>query len=147
MVLGFALGAALFGVLVAAGNPDWRSHLTVEDVVRSVTFYGLCGVGVAAVSIVGGWISVAIIDRRIHKSPGTRVGAAAVGAASGTFVLGVGFTGVTSMLEGSGSWAFVLMAIAVGLALLSGIAAAVLVAVREKLLPMKMSGEWQPRSR
>lgn len=142
--LGFILGVVLSGLLAATGNPDWRAHLTFVDAARSVFFYGFCGVGVAAASASGSWVSVWIVDRRLEKQPGTRIGAASVGAAVGTLVLGAVVSGVTA-LQGSASWTMVLMVIATVLALLAGIAAAVLVSIREDRFPPRLSGEPQSR--
>ncbi|WP_232819004.1 hypothetical protein [Homoserinimonas sp. OAct 916] len=103
MAFGFTLGAALFGLLVAIGNPDWRSYLTAEEVVRSVAFYGLCGVGVAVASIVGSGISIVAVDRGIQRPPGVRVRASVVGAAAGALVLGVDVSASIALVDGSTS--------------------------------------------
>lgn len=132
---------ALFGVFVATGNSGWRTYLTADEIARSVTFSGLCGVSVSAASVLGSWIAVAASDRAIQKSAGYRVRAAAIGAAAGTFVLGGGVSAVTTMLDGSAASAAFLMVSATALALLAGVAAAMLVAVQESRFPPRMSGE------
>lgn len=138
--LGFVLGAGLFGLLAATGNPDWRANLTIAEVARSVSFYGTCGVGVAAASVLGSWVSIWVVDRRLQKEPGTRIGAAAVGAIGATLVLGAFVSGTVALLQGTTSWTVLLVVITIVLALLSGIAAAVLVSVREGRFPPQLSG-------
>lgn len=143
LALGFALGVVPFGLLVATGNPDWRAHLTFAEVLRSVSVYGLCGLGVAIASVLGSWVSVWGVDRQLQKAPGARIGAAAVGAAAATLVLGVVVSAVTAVQQGSGSWTMIFIGIATVLALLAGIAAAVLVSIREDRFPPRLSGDTQ----
>jgi hypothetical protein len=129
--LGFVLGAALFGIMVAAGNPNWRGYLTVADVVRSIAWYGFFGFLVALAACAGGWISVAAFDRRLEKQPGRRVSLAAGGAGAGTIVLGIA-VGVLDSLQGFNSWVVLIIGITIALGILSAIVAAVLVTGAEK---------------
>lgn len=135
--LGFVLGAGLFAMLAMTGNPDWRAHLTGEEGLRSVTFYGLCGVVVAAASSLGAWASIALTDRALQKGPGARIRAAAVGAAAATIVLGLIVSVTISLADGSAGWMLFLVALSLLLAMLSAFAAAVLVSVREERFPLR----------
>ena len=85
-----------------------------------------------------------IIDRKIRKSPGTRVGAASVGAMIGTFLLGLG--AVMALTGGEPAWAALLSVGAALLAPVAGCAAALLVWVRERreLRPSAVPSPAQP---
>ena len=137
--VGFLLGNAVFVTLVVTGSQLFRSRLTVEQVVGSVLGYGLCGTAFALAGVAGAGVAVLIIDRKIRKSPGTRVRAASVGAMTGTFLLGLG--AVMALTGGEPAWTALLSVGAALLAPVAGCAAAVLVYVRE-LRELRLRGCW-----
>jgi len=134
LAVGFFLGAALFGIIAASGNPDWRGYLTVEDVLRSTASYGLIGLLVAAAAGVGGWVPIALFDRRFERRPSMRVLFAAVGAAAGTMLLGA-LAGIAVSVQGSTSWMVLIVGIALVLVPVAAITTAALVSYAERHPP------------
>lgn len=130
--VGPVLGAALFGVLAFSGSPAWGSYPTVENVIRSTAEYSLIGGLVALVAIVGGWVLVAVFDRRFEKRPCTRVLLAGIGAAAGTVFLGLAVAIPDSIRNPTGTW-MVLGVITLVLAIAAAVVAAYLVSWAERV--------------
>jgi hypothetical protein len=139
--LGFALGALLFGVMAISGNPDWRAHLTLSEVARSVGTYGLIGVTVSLCALAGGGVAVAVKDRRLQRQQNFRVLWAAIGATAGVLVLGVGTAILSSVGTSSGGWSGFIVYVSLFLAVPAAISAATLVALAERGAARELSSE------
>ncbi|MFU8945144.1 hypothetical protein ACLRGF_00250 [Mycetocola zhadangensis] len=122
-LVGFAVGAVGFGFLALTGNPDWRSYLTLADVLRWVLGYGLAGSAFALVSLLGGAAAVAVADRRLRHAPVVRVSWAGVGA--GVAVL-LGCT-LVGIVQADLGWFGGYLLAGVILGIIAGIAAASMV--------------------
>ena len=122
-LVGFVAGAAAFGFVALTGNPDWRSYLTLADVVRWVLGYGLAGGAVGLVALLGGAAAVALADRRFQRAPNVRVSWAGVGA--GVAIL-LGCT-VAGIIQADHRWFALYLMVGVVLGVLAGIAAATMV--------------------
>ncbi len=124
-VLGFLLGAAVFGVMAMGGNSQTRSGTTVESVARAVLGFGSVGLAVSLAALIGGIMMVACIDPHLAKTSGARTAWAALGAASGVLVLGIVFATVQGRV--GDNWASLIVSFTVVLAIVAGIVAAFLV--------------------
>ena len=122
-LVGFVVGAGSFGFLALTGNPDWRSYLTLVDVLRWVLGYGLAGSAFALVALLGGAAAVAIADRRLQRAPIVRVSWAGVGA--GVAIL-LGCT-VIGIVQTDRRWFAMYVIVGVVLGIIAGIAAATMV--------------------
>lgn len=129
--LGFVLGALLFVVMAFTGNPDWRAHLTVSEIGRNVVMYGLIGLVVAVCAAAGGVIAVAMKDRQFRRQRSVRIRWAAIGAAAGVVLLGIGSEIIASLARTSSGWGAAMIYLSFFLAIPAAIAAAALVAVAE----------------
>ena len=130
-VIGFLLGAVVFGVL-STGGPLWTwSGATVASVARAAFGFGVVGLAVSLAALIGGIVVVACIDRQLTGSSSSRTLCAAFGAAGGVLVLGIVFATVQG-LTGE-NWAYLIVCFTVVLAILAGIIAAILVHRAERL--------------
>lgn len=130
--LGFVLGALLFVVMAFTGNPDWRAHLTVSEIGRNVVMYGLIGLVVAVCAAAGGVIAVTMKDRQFRRQRSVRIRWAAIGAAAGVVLLGIGSEIIASLARTSSGWgADMIYLMSFFLAVPAAIVAAALVAVAE----------------
>ena len=125
-VLGFLLGATVFGLVAMTGNPEARSHQMVAYLVRSGLAYGFFGLVVSIAALIGGVLLVASSDRHLAKSSGTRIARAGLGASGGVLALGIVCATVQWAIGASG-WAYLLVMFTVALAITAGIVAAFLV--------------------
>jgi hypothetical protein len=137
LAVGFLLGVAVFGAFLVSGNPDWRADLTVVSILQQSAVYGAIGLIVALAATIGGWVCVALFDRQLQKQPSSRAALAAVGAASGTLVLGLALA-VVDYASGFTSWSILLPIIFV-LAIAAAVAAALLVSRAEAHSPITKS--------
>ena len=125
-VVGFLLGAVVFGVVFLGGSSWARNGQNLEGVVRSGLASGFIGLVVAIAALIGGVLLVASTDRQLAKASGTRTALAALGASGGVLVLAIVFATVQWALGASG-WIYLLVMFTVALAIAAGIVAAFLV--------------------
>ena len=125
-VVGFLLGAVVFGVLYLGSSPRARTGLSLEAIARPVLSFGAVGLLVGTAALAGGFVLVGWLDRHLAKSSGARTLLAALGAACGVLVLGTACATVLWAIGASG-WAYLLVMSTVVLAIAAGIAAAFLV--------------------
>jgi cytochrome bd-type quinol oxidase subunit 2 len=126
LVIGFLLGAVVFGVVYLGGSPWARDGQNLEAVMRPVLSFGTVGLVVASAALIGGYVLVASTDRQLAKASGTRTALAALGASGGVLVLGIVFATVQWAIGASG-WTYLLVMFTVALAIAAGIVAAFLV--------------------
>lgn len=122
-LVGFVVGAVAFGFLALTGSPDWRSYLTLIDVLRWVLGYGLAGSAFALVALLGGAAAVAVLDRRLQRAPIVRVSWAGIGA--GVAIL-LGCT-VVGIVQGDRGWLAMYVIVGVVLGIVAAIASAAMV--------------------
>ena len=130
-IIGFLLGAGVFGVMAIGGNPHTRAGQTIGDVVRAILAYGAVGLVVSVAALIGGYVLVACLDRHLTTSSNTRTVLAALGAAGGVLIVGIVLAVVLEMI-GDGGWSYLLVIFSVVLAFAAGIVAAILVCRAER---------------
>ena len=86
---GFLLGAIVFVGFSVFGNPDWRAYLTPGAVLNGATQFGVVGLVVAALSVLGGALSVALVARRLVHESAARILAGGLGSAVGVGIGGI----------------------------------------------------------
>ena len=121
-VIGFLLGAGVFGVIALGGNPYTRTGQSAGDVVRAILNSGAVGLVVSGAALIGGFVLVGCLDRHLTKSSGTRTALAALGAAGGVLTVGIVLETV-----GNSGWSYLLVIISLVLASVAGSVAAILV--------------------
>ncbi|WP_104199742.1 hypothetical protein [Cryobacterium sp. Y29] len=125
-VIGFLLGAGVFGVIALGGNPFTRTGQSAGDVVRAILNYGAVGLVVSGAALIGGFVLVGCLDRHLTKSSGTRTALAALGAAGGVLILEIVLAIVPETVGNSG-WSYLLVIISLVVASVAGSVAAILV--------------------
>lgn len=127
---GFLLGVALFGV-IALSSLDWIAYFSWAEFFRSVFSYGLIGLLVAFAACAGGWLAVAMSDRRLEAQPSVRIRSSRYGAAIATVTFGI-LAGSLAAGQELGSWLVVILGLTIALALVSAVAAGALVSYAER---------------
>ncbi|TFD58887.1 hypothetical protein E3T39_10990 [Cryobacterium suzukii] len=130
-VIGFLLGAGVFGVMAMGGNPHTRTGQTIGDVVPAILAYGALGLAVSIAALIGGFVLVGCLDRHLTKSSDTRTVLTALGAAGGVMIVGI-VLAIVQETTGDDSWSYLLLLFSVVLAIVAGIVAAVLVCWAER---------------
>ena len=121
-VIGFLLGAGVFGVIALGGNPYIRTGQSAGGVVAAILAYGAVGLVVSGAALIGGFVLVGCLDRHLTKSSGTRTALAALGAAGGVLTVGIVLETV-----GNSGWSYLLVIISLVVATVAGSVAAILV--------------------
>ncbi|TFD70597.1 hypothetical protein [Cryobacterium sp. Hb1] len=125
-VIGFLLGAGVFGVIALGGNPYTRTGQSAGGVVSAILAYGAVGLVVSGAALIGGFVLVGCLDRHLTKSSGTRTVLAALGAAGGVLTMGIVLVIVSETMR-NGGWSYLLVIISLVVATVAGSVAAILV--------------------
>ena len=125
-VIGFLLGAGVFGVIALGGNPYTRTGQSAGGVVRATLAYGAVGLVVSGAALIGGFVLVGCLDRHLTTSSGTRTVLAALGAAGGVLMVGI-VLGIVLGTIGNGGGSYLLVIISLVVASVAGSVAAILV--------------------
>ena len=123
-IVGFLLAAVVAVVMTDAGSGE--TDFRFWFVVRSMANYGVIGLVIGTVALLGGLATVAIADRHLTKSRRLRTTAAALGAMGGVMLLSVTIAAVLSMLD-DGLYAGITIAFGAAFGAASSVVAAVMV--------------------
>ncbi|SDN73668.1 hypothetical protein SAMN05216368_10744 [Cryobacterium flavum] len=122
--VGFLLAAVVAIVMTNAGSGE--TEFRFWFVVRSMANYGVIGAVIAAVALLGGLATVALVDRHLTKSRWVRTSVAAVGATLGVVLLSVVVAGVLSLVD-DGAYAGITIAFGLVFGVTASVVAAVMV--------------------
>ena len=129
-IVGFLLAAGVAVVMTNAGSGE--TDFRFWFVVRSMANYGVIGLIIGAVAMLGGLATVAMVDRRVAKSRRVRTTAAAFGALGGVLLLSAVIATVLTMLD-DGLYAGITLAFGLIFGLAAGVVAAVMVSYAERV--------------
>ena len=128
--VGFLLAAGVAVVMTNAGSGE--TEFRFWFVVRSMANYGVIGLVIGAVALLGGLAAVAIADRHLTKSRRLRVTVAALGAMGGVVLMSVAIAAVLSMMD-DGLYAGITIAFGLAFGAAASVVAAVMVLYAERL--------------
>ncbi|WP_104133236.1 hypothetical protein [Cryobacterium sp. M91] len=123
-IVGFLIAACVAVVMTDAGSGE--TEFRFWFVVRSMANYGVIGLVIGAVALLGGLVAVAIADRKLTKSRRLRTTAAALGAMGGVVLLSLTIAAVLTMLD-DGLYAGITIAFGVAFGAAASVVAAVMV--------------------
>lgn len=131
--LGAAVGVAICIAIYLTGNPDYRAYGGWGAFLSLVAVGCAIGAGTALFATAGSALALAIWDRPVTKSAGSRRVAGSIGAAGGAALLWLGFGVVNGLVSPTGwSW-FGLTGVAIAVsAPIAAIIAGVLIARADK---------------
>jgi len=122
--VGFLIAAVVAVVMTDAGNGE--TDFRFWFVVRSMANYGVIGLVIGAVALLGGLAAVAIADRHLTKSRRLHSTAAALGAMGGVVLLSVAIAAVLIRLD-DGLYAGITIAFGLAFGAAASVVAAVMV--------------------
>ena len=123
-IVGFLIAAVVAVVMTDAGNGE--TDFRFWFVVRSMSNYGVIGLVIGAVALLGGLAAVAIADRRLTKSRRLRATVAAFGAMGGVVLLSLTIAAVLTMMD-DGLYAGITIAFGLAFGAAASVVAAVMV--------------------
>lgn len=127
--VGFLIAAVVAIVMTNAGSGETEYRFWF--VVRSMANYGIIGMVIGAVAVLGGLSCVALFDRELTRSSRVRTLVAAAGATVGVIVFSVIIAGVLSLLD-AGAYAGITVAFGVVFGVASSVVAALMVLYAER---------------
>ncbi|WP_104134787.1 MULTISPECIES: hypothetical protein [unclassified Cryobacterium] len=123
-IVGFLIAACVAIVMTDAGSGETQFRFWF--VIRSMSNYGVIGLIIGAVALLGGLSTVAIVDRQLTKSRRVRTTAAAFGAMGGVLLLAIVLAIVLTMLD-DGLYAGITIAFGLAFGAAASVVAAVMV--------------------
>ena len=128
-IVGFLLAAGVAIVMTNAGSAE--TEFRFWFVVLSMANYGVIGLVIAAVAMLGGIAAVAMFDPRLKKSRRVRTTAAALGAMSGVVALSGVIAAVLSIMD-DGLYAGITIAFGLAFGAAASVVAALMVLYAER---------------
>jgi len=127
--VGFLIAAIVAVVMTNGGSGETEYRFWF--VVRSMANYGLIGMVIGAVAVVGGLVFVAMFDRRLTKSRRLRTLLSAVGASAGVVLFSAVIATALSFMDAA-AYAGITIALGVVFGAAASVVAALMVLYAER---------------
>lgn len=128
-IVGFLIAAVVAIAMTNAGSGE--NEYRFWFVVRSMANYGVIGLVIGAVALLGGLAAVAVFDRQLTRTTRVRTALAALGATLGVVLLSVVIAIVLTMMD-AGAYSGITIAFGVVFGVAASVVAAVMVLYAER---------------